>query len=162
MAELVNQNDLTLKDPPIAQSLFGKTAWMQGGEALMGFWQRAVAIPEPPARPLIAFNWYRAFIQFLLDGGHYNWFAKLVLYAEILIGVALILGIFVGLSAFSGAFMNWNFMMAGTASMNPLMLVISIFLILAWKTAGWWGLDRWILPTLGTPWQPGSIFNKRN
>ena len=26
-------------------------AWVQTGEALKGFWQRAVAIPEPPARP---------------------------------------------------------------------------------------------------------------
>jgi len=31
---------------------------------------------------------------------------------------------------------------------------------LAWKTAGWWGLDRWILPALGTPWRPGLIFRR--
>jgi thiosulfate dehydrogenase [quinone] large subunit len=24
--------------------------------------------------------------------------------------------------------------------------------MLAWKVAGWWGLDRWLLPLLGTPW----------
>jgi aldehyde dehydrogenase (NAD+) len=27
-------------------------------------------------------------------------------------------------------------------------------LMLAWKTAGWLGLDRWLLPALGTPWDP--------
>ena len=42
--------------------------------------------------------------------------------------------------------------MAGTVSLNPEMLIISVFIILAWKTAGWWGLDRWLLPSLGTPW----------
>lgn len=49
-------------------------------------------------------------------------------------------------------------MMAGTASINPLLFTISILLILAWKTAGYLGLDYFLLPLLGTPWQPGSIF----
>jgi thiosulfate dehydrogenase [quinone] large subunit len=39
---------------------------------------------------------------------------------------------------------------------------IEIFIILAWKTAGWWGLDRWVLPALGTPWRPGSVFKRSN
>jgi thiosulfate dehydrogenase [quinone] large subunit len=45
-------------------------------------------------------------------------------------------------------------------STNPILLLIEIFLILAWKTAGWWGLDRWVLPALGTPWSPGLIFRE--
>ncbi|NPV76451.1 MAG: DoxX family protein [Anaerolineae bacterium] len=136
--------------------------WTATGEALKGFWSRAVQIPEAPARPPIAFDWYRSFIQFLLDGGHYVWFSKLVIAGELLVGIALILGAFVGVAAFMGAFLNWNFMMAGTASINPLMFVITIFLILAWKTAGWWGLDRWLLPLMGTPWRPGRLFEKES
>ncbi len=136
----------------------GNPAWVQTGAALKGFWERAVAVPEPPARPAIAFDWYRTFIQALLDGGHYTWFAKLIVAGELLVGIALILGAFVGIAAFFGAFMNWNFMMAGTASINPVLFTLSIFLILAWKTAGWWGLDRWLLPLLGTPWRPGRVF----
>lgn len=31
-------------------------------------------------------------------------------------------------------------------------ILISMLLILAWKVAGWYGLDRWLLPRLGTPW----------
>jgi len=50
--------------------------------------------------------------------------------------------------------MNWNFMMAGTASSNPLLFASGVFLILAWKTAGYWGADRFLLPLLGTPWKP--------
>ena len=138
----------------------GNPAWMQTGEALRGFWERAVTVPDAPARPLIAFDWYRAFIQSLLNSGSYTWFAKLIPVAELLVGIALLLGAFVGIAAFFGAFLNWNFMMAGTASINPLMFVITILLILAWKTAGWWGLDRWLLPAIGTPWQRGPVLKR--
>ena len=133
-------------------------AWTQTGLALQGFWERAIIIPEAPARPAITFDWYSGFIQTLLEGGHYTWFAKLIVAGELLIGIALILGAFVGVAAFLGSFMNWNFMMAGTASANPMLFALSILLILAWKTAGWWGLDRWLLPKLGTPWRPGVVF----
>ncbi len=135
----------------------GNPGWTQTGEALRGFWERAVAVPDAPARPAIAFDWYRAFLQGLLDSGSYTWFSKLIVAGEILVGIALILGAFVGIAAFAGAFLNWNFMMAGTASINPLMFLFTIFLILAWKTAGWIGLDRWLLPAIGTPWQRGSV-----
>lgn len=136
-------------------------AWMVTGAALKGFWTAAIRIPEAPARPPIAFDWYRVFITSLLDSGAYTWFAKLVVFGEVLIGIALILGLFTGIAAFFGGFMNWNFMMAGTASTNPVLLLLSILLILAWKTAGWLGLDRVVLPIVGTPWQPGQVFGKK-
>lgn len=182
------KNIIRFSDPPVANALFnspkwawlwliarvylgyswlnsgiGKLSnpgWVQTGEALKGFWERAVLIPEAPARPAISFEWYRSFLQTLLDSGSYTWFSKLVVAGELLVGIALILGLFTGIAAFFGGFLNWNFMMAGTASTNPVLFTISIFLILAWKTAGWLGLDRWVLPNLGTPWQPGRLFQK--
>ena len=66
----------------------------------------------------------------------------------------------VGLAAFFGGFMNWNFVMAGTASANGLMFAIATWLVLAGKNAGWIGLDRWLLPWLGTPWRPGRVFGR--
>ena len=30
------------------------------------------------------------------------------------------------------------------------MLILAVLLILAWKVAGWYGLDRWVLTFLGT------------
>lgn len=134
-------------------------AWVQTGEALKGFWTGAVKIPET-GRPPVAFDWYRSFLQVLLDSGSYTWFAKLVVAGEVLVGLALILGLFTGIAAFLGGFMNWNFMMAGAASVNPVFFVLSIVLIMAWKTAGWLGVDRWLLPLLGVPWKPGKIFTK--
>lgn len=181
------QRNITLTDSPVARALFSNTrwawlwlvvrlyvgytwlhsgwgklsnpAWMQTGEALKGFWERAVTIPEAPARPLIAFSWYRTFLQSMLDTGSYTWFSKLVVAGEVLIGIALILGAFVGIAAFFGAFMNWNFMMAGSASTNPVLFALAILIVLAWKTAGWWGVDRWLLSLLGTPWQPGRLIS---
>jgi thiosulfate dehydrogenase [quinone] large subunit len=174
-----------MEDPPITQWLFNSTyaawgwlavrlyvgyqwvvagehkvtdpAWMSTGEALKGFWVRAAAIPAAPAKPVVSFDWYRDFLQFLLDTQAYTWFAKLVAVGEVLIGIGLILGAFTGIAAFFGAFMNWNFMMAGTASTNPLLMVLAVGLMLAWKVAGFYGADRWILPLLGTPWHGGKL-----
>jgi len=45
-------------------------------------------------------------------------------------------------------------------STNPLLFVGATLLMLAWKTAGWWGFDRWLLPALGTPWRPGPLLGR--
>jgi thiosulfate dehydrogenase [quinone] large subunit len=61
----------------------------------------------------------------------YTWFAKLVTLGELAVGIALIIGAFVGLTAFFAGFMNWNYMMAGSASTNRMLFVIAICLLLA-------------------------------
>lgn len=134
------------------------TAWTETGLALKGFWVKAVAIPAPPARPAIAYDWYRDFLQVLLDHEAYTWFAKVIVFSELAVGIALVLGAFVWLAALGGGFLNWNFIMAGTASVNGVLLVLSIALVVAWKVAGWWGLDRWLLRRVGTPWDHTGWF----
>jgi len=136
----------------------GAEAWVGNGLALKGFWERAVAVPQPPGRPAITYDWYRTFLQYLLDTQAYTWFAKVIAYGELIIGIALVIGTFVGIAAFFGAFMNINFMLAGAASTNPVLFTVAILLILAWKVAGYYGVDRYLLPTLGTPWKPGKVF----
>jgi thiosulfate dehydrogenase (quinone) large subunit len=126
-------------------------AWMKTGEALKGFWMGAVQIPAE-GRPPIAFGWYRTFLQAALDAQAYTWFAKVVAVSELLIGIALIAGIFVGLTAFFGGFMNWNFIMAGSASVNGVFFGLAVLLVLAWKIAGYIGLDYFILPRAGDLW----------
>lgn len=176
-----------LEDPPIARALFSDVrfawiwvvlriyvgyewleaglekatnpAWVGTGEALKGYWTRAIAVPAQ-GRPPITYDWYRDFLAGLLNAGSYTWFAKLVVFGEIAIGVALIVGAFVGIAAFFGAFMNLNFMLAGSASTNPVLFLIAGLLLLAWKTAGYWGLDRFLLPALGTPWRAGTLLQE--
>jgi thiosulfate dehydrogenase [quinone] large subunit len=132
--------------------------WLnQDGSALESFWQRIVAIPAS-GRPAISYDWYRSFIQFMLDHDWYTWFAWLITFGELLVGIALIVGAFTGIAALFGATMNFSFLMAGSASINPVMLLLSILMVLGWKVAGFIGVDRWLLPALGTPWQVGPAF----
>ncbi len=122
-------------------------AWMSG-QAIEGFWRNAVSVDTGS----ITYEWYRMFLQFMIDAGWSHWFGPLMAYSELIIGVLLLLGAFTGIAAFAGGVLNLNFMLAGVASSNPLMFLFSMLLILAWKVAGWYGLDRWLLPRLGTPW----------
>jgi thiosulfate dehydrogenase (quinone) large subunit len=132
---------------------FSDPAWMNGtGQGILGFWQRAVAIPDAPARPLITFDWYRSFLQFLIDTNSAGWFSYVIVFGELAVGLGLILGAFVGLAAAGGLLMNLAFMLAGTTSTNPVLAILGVLLILAWKNAGYIGLDRFLLPLLGTPW----------
>lgn len=136
---------------------FGDPGWTGGGAALRGYWTNAVAIPEQ-GRPAITYEWYRDFINVLINANAETWFAWLVTLGEIAVGVALIFGLLTGIAAFFGALMNMSFLLAGSASTNPVLFMMAIGLMLAWKVAGYYGLDRWLLPRLGTPWRPGSIF----
>ena len=180
MKKIISRQPVVVTDPPIAQFFFsdsrfawvwliarlyvaytwlnsgiGKLAnagWVGDGSALKGFWANALKV-DP--KPVITFDWYRTFIQYLFDAQAYTWFSKLVVAGEISVGIFLLIGAFTGVFALVGGFMNWNFMMAGTASVNPMLFILSILLLMAWKTAGYWGLDRYLLPLFGTPWRPG-------
>jgi len=87
-------------------------------------------------------------------------FAWMVAWGEVLVGISLIVGLLTGIAAFFGGFMNASFLLAGTVSSNPVLFILGTWLVLAWKVAGWYGLDRWALPYLGTPWKPGKIAAK--
>lgn len=131
--------------------------WVDGGSALRGYWERAAAIPEQ-GRPPITYEWYRDFINTLLAGNHETWFAWVITLGEIAVGVGLILGVLTGFAAFFGAFMNMSFLLAGSASTNPVLFTLAVGLILAWRVAGYYGVDRYLLPRLGAPWSPGVLF----
>ena len=88
----------------------------------------------------------------------YTWFAKVIAAGEFLVGLGLIVGALVGIAAFFGTVLNFNFQLAGSASTNPVLFGLGVLLVMAWKTAGWTGIDRVLLPRLGTPWAPGRKF----
>jgi thiosulfate dehydrogenase [quinone] large subunit len=133
-------------------------AWTGGnaGAAITGFVTGALtktAGDHPDVQ-----GWYAWFLQVVVLP-HAPLWSRLIAWGEVLVGVALIVGLFTGLAAFFGSFMNVNYLLAGAVSTNPILFAIATWLVLAWKMAGWWGLDRWVLPALGTPWRPGIIFH---
>jgi thiosulfate dehydrogenase (quinone) large subunit len=188
-SQATNPRKYIVTDPPFAQALFGDVrlswiwlivrlyvgyewvvagydkiinpAWVgaKAGTALSGFLNNAISLTTG-AHPSVQ-AWYAAFLKAVIVPAAGFW-SYVVAFGETLVGLGLILGVFTGIAAFFGFFMNMNYMLAGSISTNPILLFFSIFLILAWKTAGWWGLDRWVLIDLGTPWSPGLAFQPKD
>jgi len=137
--------------------------WMKGGESLAGYWKGATAIPEGAESSRAGYyDWYHDFLTYMLDNEWYTWFAKLIAIGEFLVGLGLVVGALVGIAAFFGTLMNFSFIMAGTTSSNPVLFGLGIFLVLGWKVAGWFGVDRVLLPMLGTPWKPGQLLERNH
>lgn len=135
-------------------------AWVgsSAGSAIQGFLAGAAA-KAAGEHPAVS-GWYAWFINSVALP-HSVFFSYLIAYGELAVGAALILGVLTGIAAFFGAFMNLNYLFAGTVSTNPLLLLIGLFLILAWRNAGFIGIDYFLLPALGVPWKPGKIFQRR-
>lgn len=176
----------SIQDSPFAQSLFGDVRWAwiwlilrvyvgwewlqagwgklhnaawagsKAGTAITGFANGALSKTGGTHPDVQA--WYAWFLQHTVLP-HATIWSYAISWGETLVGIALILGLFTGIAAFFGSFMNVNYLLAGAVSTNPILFIIATWLVLAWKTAGWIGLDRWILPALGTPWSPGFIFH---
>jgi thiosulfate dehydrogenase [quinone] large subunit len=144
----------------ITDGVVGK-GWLDGGASLKGFWAGAVAIPQTGS-PKITYTWFRDFLNTMLDSQAYQWFAWLIVFGEIAVGLGLIFGCLTAIAAFFGTLMNMSFLLAGSGSTNPLMFGATVFVILAWKNAGYWGLDRYVLPAIGTPWTRGTLSKKGN
>ncbi len=121
------------------------------GSALEGFWQTLLADEGP-----VAYDWYRSFIQLLVDADAAAWFSWVVMLGEIAVGLGLLVGALTGVAAFFGALMNVSFLLAGSTASNPVLFTLAVGIMLAWRVAGYYGFDRYLLPKLGTPWRTGA------
>jgi len=107
--------------------------WTNGGAGVKGFATAGVT------------GWFAAFLHnFVVPNA--SWIAKLVTLSELAIGVLLILGLFTGAAAFAGISLNVVYMFSGVSGVNPAFFLVSVLLILAWRNAGYLGLDRYALP----------------
>jgi thiosulfate dehydrogenase [quinone] large subunit len=70
------------------------------------------------------------------------------------VGLGLLFGALTGFAAAGGIMLNTAFLFAGSLSSNPLLLLLEILLVWAWRAAGWLGADRVLLPLLGVPGAP--------
>lgn len=122
-------------------------AWVgdKAGTAITGFLKGALA-KATGENPQVK-SWYADFINgFALPNAKV--FSYLVAYGEVLVGIALILGVLTTVALVAGALMNLNFMLAGSASSNPTMYTITFVLLIAGSAAYYYGLDRLVLPKL--------------
>lgn len=127
---------------------FSNPAWVgdQAGTAIKGFWLKGAGLAVGPDGAMLPagakYSWYQEFLKFLIDTGAEKWFTWAIVVGEVAVGVALVFGAFTALAAIGGALMNLNFMLAGTASSNPVLYTLAILLIIAGANAGYYGLDR--------------------
>jgi thiosulfate dehydrogenase [quinone] large subunit len=91
--------------------------------------------------------WYVWFLQHVVLP-HASLFSNMVAVGEVAVGAALVLGCLTGVAAFFGMFMNLNYLLAGTVSINPQLFVLQLFLVLGYRFSGYIGLDRYVLPGL--------------
>lgn len=120
----------------------------EAGGAVRGFLGRALDLAGGE-RPAVS-AWYAWLIEhvFLPNALVMSHFVAI---GEVLVGIALIAGFLTGASAFFGGLMNAAFLLAGTVSSNPVMFILATWLVLAWRVAGYYGLDFWVLPKIGAP-----------
>jgi thiosulfate dehydrogenase (quinone) large subunit len=105
----------------------------------------AMAQPKHPE----VMGWYASVIRHVLLP-HAEVFSYLVAFGELLVGLALIFGIFTRFSAAMGLLMNMSYMLAGVSSLSPIMMLIELPILLGGTTATYYSVDRFLLPYLQT------------
>lgn len=121
----------------------GAAVWIgsKAGVAVTGFLKGALAKtagPHPDVQP-----WYAWFINHVALPNA-KLFSYMVAFGELLVGIALILGLFTTIALIAGLLMNFNYLFAGTVSANPVYVVQELILLWAGAAAFYWGLDRFI------------------
>jgi thiosulfate dehydrogenase [quinone] large subunit len=117
--------------------------WFGGGAGVKGF-ATAGVVGSATGKSGASYGWWAAFLHnFVIPNA--SWIAKLIALGELAIGIALILGLFTGLAALGGLILNMTYMFTGSAGVNPAYMILEVPLILAWRNAGYLGLDRYAL-----------------
>jgi len=126
-----------------------------GGFDSSGFLKGAIAKASGD-QPSVQ-GWYASFLEgfALPSSGLFNF---LIPWGEFFVGLGLILGTFTTIALIAGAFMNLNFMMAGTTSINPVLYTLAVILLFVGPAAYRWGVDYFLLPRLfGNKSETGSF-----
>jgi thiosulfate dehydrogenase [quinone] large subunit len=139
-----------------ASKLWGaeSAGFWKTGLGVKGFALGAIAESKGP-HAQVSYGWWVAILRHGVLP-HYLLVARVDALAEFIIGIALVLGAFTAIAAFFGLALNFTYVFSGAISTNPVFIILGILLVLAWRNAGWLGLDRYLLPRIGTPWQRTS------
>lgn len=119
--------------------------WL-GSDKISGFLGGALTKAATGEHPEVQ-GWYAGLVNnvFLPNA---TLFSTLVAAGEVLVGVALIFGVFTKFAAVQGAIMNIVFLAAGTSSSNPQMLVFQVAMIFAGTGVAYYGVDHFLMPYL--------------
>ncbi len=113
----------------------------KSGVAISGFVNGALA-KTTGMHPDVT-TWYAWFLQHSV-APYANAWSYAITYGEMLVGLGLIFGVFTVTAAFFGALMNTNYLLSGTVSSNPILLLLAIGIMMAHKVSGHIGLDRYV------------------
>ncbi len=117
----------------------------KAGVAISGFFNGAIS-KMGGDHPSVQ-GWYGSFLKdFCLPNA--AGFSYLIAFGELLVGIALIVGLLTTFATLMGIVMNFAYMFAGTVSTNPNMAIVEIFLLVAGFNAAYYGLDYWVIPYL--------------
>lgn len=113
-----------------------------------GFLKGAIAkaVPATPGAKPVVQAWWGSFLSdFALPNA--KLFNFMIMWGEILVGLALIVGFATIFAAVMGMVMNFSFLLSGTVSSNPNLLFLEIVLVtLGAAYAGYLGVDYWFRP----------------
>ncbi|MFZ7945893.1 DoxX family protein [Neobacillus sp. 19] len=114
-----------------------------GGFDASGFLKGAIA-SSTGDHPAVQ-GWWATFLeQVALPNA--DLFSILVQWGEVLVGIALILGLLTNFATLMGLVMNFSFLFSGTVSTNGQMILLAFFVLVAGANAGRFGLDRYAMP----------------
>jgi thiosulfate dehydrogenase (quinone) large subunit len=132
--------------------------WFGSGAGVKGF-ATAGVVGSATGKGGASYGWWAAFLHnFVVPNA--SWIGRFISLAELLIGIGLILGLLTGAAAFGGLVLNLTYMFSGSAGVNPAFSILAVLLVLAWRNAGWIGLDRFVLQNAWTPHRLDSVFGR--
>lgn len=122
----------------------GSAAWVgsQAGSAVTGFLNGALSLATG-AHPAVS-QWYAWVIRNLMLPGA-TAFSYLVAIGEVLIGLALLLGLFTRVTTVLALLMTMSYFYAGTVSTLPYVLPLLFAMLLIGSYAGYIGVDGLVL-----------------
>jgi thiosulfate dehydrogenase [quinone] large subunit len=111
------------------------------GTAVSGYLHGALA-QTTGAHPQVTSVWaWLIHVLFLPTAGFWS---VVVTFGELLVGIALVLGVLTGTALMGALVMNMAYMLSGSATTNPVMFALEAGMLVLGPVAAYWGLDHWL------------------
>jgi thiosulfate dehydrogenase (quinone) large subunit len=136
----------------------GYNNWFTHDTGLVGFIAGANYSYDHSAQafghPEVNYGWYLRILNAI--GVHAQLFSRVVTVSELAVGIGLLLGCLTGLAAVGGVALNVLYITGGSAGPNGIFILCGLLLILAWRVAGYIGVDYFLLPRPHLPRKVGA------